>query len=100
MKKKQKPSKKSRPTRKPIVQNEQLKGWNEIASYGLQRRRRRCRIIDDLEVEHEETVALTTFLVNKGATASNSRNPGTARVVRMPRSLSLKATLVFHFCQL
>jgi hypothetical protein len=33
MKKKQKPSKKSRPTRKPRVQNERLKGWNEIASF-------------------------------------------------------------------
>src|SRR5436309_9391102 len=33
MKTKQKPSKKSRPTRKPRVQNERLKGWDEIASF-------------------------------------------------------------------
>ena len=33
MKKKQKPSKKSRSTRKPRVQNERLKGWSEIASF-------------------------------------------------------------------
>ena len=33
MKKKQKPSKKSRPTAKPRVQNERLKGWIEIASF-------------------------------------------------------------------
>ena len=33
MKKKQKLSKKSRPTRKPRVQNERLKGWNEIARF-------------------------------------------------------------------
>jgi hypothetical protein len=33
MKKKQKPAKKSRPAIKPRVQNERLKGWNEIASF-------------------------------------------------------------------
>ena len=33
MKKKQKPAKKSRPATKPRVQNERLKGWNEIASF-------------------------------------------------------------------
>jgi len=33
MKKKQKPSKKSRKATKPEVQNERLKGWNEIASF-------------------------------------------------------------------
>jgi len=33
MKKKQKPVKKSRPAAKPRVQNERLKGWNEIASF-------------------------------------------------------------------
>src|SRR5438552_9686511 len=33
MKKKQKSPKKSRPTTKPRVQNERLKGWNEIASF-------------------------------------------------------------------
>jgi hypothetical protein len=33
MKKKQEPAKKSRSTRKPRVQNERLKGWNEIASF-------------------------------------------------------------------
>lgn len=33
MKKKQKPAKKSRPAAKPKVQNERLKGWNEIASF-------------------------------------------------------------------
>ena len=33
MKEKQKPSKKSRPTGKPRVQNERFKGWNEIASF-------------------------------------------------------------------
>ena len=33
MKKKQKPAKKSRPETKSRVQNERLKGWNEIASF-------------------------------------------------------------------
>jgi hypothetical protein len=33
MKKKQKPSKKSRKATKPKVQNERLKGWNEIARF-------------------------------------------------------------------
>ena len=33
MKKKQKSAKKSRPATKPRVQNERLKGWNEIASF-------------------------------------------------------------------
>jgi hypothetical protein len=33
MKKKQKPSKKSRPAIKPTAQNERLKGWNEIAGF-------------------------------------------------------------------
>jgi hypothetical protein len=33
MKKKRKLSKKNRPTRKPRVQNERLKGWNEIARF-------------------------------------------------------------------
>jgi hypothetical protein len=33
MKKKQKPAKKRRPATKPRVQNERLKGWNEIASF-------------------------------------------------------------------
>jgi hypothetical protein len=33
MKKKQKLSKKSRPTTKPRVQNEQLRGWSEIARF-------------------------------------------------------------------
>lgn len=33
MKKKQKPIKKSRPAAKPKVQNERLKGWNEIARF-------------------------------------------------------------------
>ena len=33
MKKKQKPARKSRPATKPTVQNERLKGWNEIASF-------------------------------------------------------------------
>ena len=33
MKKKQKPAKKSRPATKPKVQNERLKGWNEIACF-------------------------------------------------------------------
>src|ERR1700676_4542682 len=33
MKKKLKPSKKSRPAIKPTPQNERLKGWNEIASF-------------------------------------------------------------------
>jgi hypothetical protein len=33
MKKKQKPTKKSRPATKPKVQNERLKGWNEIAGF-------------------------------------------------------------------
>jgi len=33
MKKKQKPSKKSRPIAKPRVQHKRLKGWNEIASF-------------------------------------------------------------------
>jgi hypothetical protein len=33
MKKKQKPTKKSRPATKPRVQNERLKGWKEIASF-------------------------------------------------------------------
>lgn len=33
MKKKQKPGKKNRPATKPEVQNERLKGWNEIASF-------------------------------------------------------------------
>jgi hypothetical protein len=33
MKKKQKLSKKSRPTKKPRVQNERLKGWSEIARF-------------------------------------------------------------------
>src|SRR5713226_3660244 len=33
MKKKQKASKKSRTARKPRVENERLKGWNEIASF-------------------------------------------------------------------
>jgi hypothetical protein len=33
MKKKQKPAKKSRPATKPRVQNDRLKGWNEIASF-------------------------------------------------------------------
>jgi hypothetical protein len=33
MKKKQKPVKKNRPATKPTVQNERLKGWNEIAGF-------------------------------------------------------------------
>ena len=33
MKKKQKPAKKRGPATKPKVQNERLKGWNEIASF-------------------------------------------------------------------
>jgi hypothetical protein len=33
MKKKQKPAKKSHPVTTPRVQNERLKGWNEIASF-------------------------------------------------------------------
>ena len=33
MNKKQKPGKKSRPATRPTVQNEPLKGWNEIASF-------------------------------------------------------------------
>jgi hypothetical protein len=33
MKKRQKPAKKSRPATKPRVQNERLKGWNEIACF-------------------------------------------------------------------
>jgi hypothetical protein len=33
VKKKQKPAKKIRPATKPRVQNERLKGWNEIASF-------------------------------------------------------------------
>ena len=33
MKKKQKPARKSRPAVKPKVQNERLKGWNEIAGF-------------------------------------------------------------------
>ena len=33
MKKKPKPAKKSRPALKPKVQNERLKGWNEIARF-------------------------------------------------------------------
>jgi hypothetical protein len=33
MKKKQQPAKKSRSAAKPRVQNERLKGWNEIASF-------------------------------------------------------------------
>jgi hypothetical protein len=37
MKKKQKPTKKSRPATKPRVQNERLKGWKEIASFSLSR---------------------------------------------------------------
>ena len=36
----------------------------ESTPHGLQRHRRRCRIIDDLDVEHEEMVVLTTFIVN------------------------------------
>ena len=33
MKKKQMPAKKSRPATRPTVQNERLKGWNEIAGF-------------------------------------------------------------------
>ena len=33
MKKKRKPAKKSRPAPKPKVQNERLRGWNEIARF-------------------------------------------------------------------
>ena len=35
----------------------------ESTPRGLQRHRRRCRIIDDLDVEHEGMLALTTFVV-------------------------------------
>jgi hypothetical protein len=38
----------------------------ESTPHGLQSHRRRCRIIDDLDVEHEERVVLTTFIVNDG----------------------------------
>jgi hypothetical protein len=37
---------------------------------------------------------------NRLLPASNSCNPGTTRAVRMPRSLLLKAPLIFHFCPL
>ncbi len=36
----------------------------ESTPHGLQRHRRRGRIIDDLDVEHEAMVVLTTFIVN------------------------------------
>jgi hypothetical protein len=39
----------------------------ESTPHGLQSHRRRCRIIDDLDVEHEEMVVLTTFIVNDGS---------------------------------
>ena len=44
------------------------RGWRgqfgkESASHRLQGHRRRRRIIDDVDVEHEEMVSLTTFIV-------------------------------------
>jgi hypothetical protein len=37
----------------------------ESTAHGLQGHRRRRRIIDDLDIEHEEMVALTTIIVKQ-----------------------------------
>src|SRR5262249_25821504 len=77
------------------------RGWNgqlgeESTPHGLQGHRRRRRIIDDLDVEHEEMVSLTTFFVNHGSMLflPNSRSRWRAAELRSCGEVSSLCLLV------
>src|SRR5438105_10704570 len=62
----------------------------ETTPYRLQGHRRRPGIIDDLDVEHEEMVALTTFVVKQGSrlfSAKFAKSMACRRIVKLWRGL-------------
>src|SRR5258708_13494589 len=63
----------------------------ESAPHGLQGHRRRRRIIDNLDVEHEEMVALTTIVVKDGSRIflPNSASMPCRRIGELRRGLLL-----------
>src|SRR5262249_37907543 len=58
---------------------------------GLQGHRRRPRIIDDLDVEHEDMIALTTIVVKaiKAFSAEFAESMACRRIVKLRRGLLL-----------